>query len=338
MTTTPSSRPHPTSTTASGLPRSDEPQVDDTQRAPAAGQRALVLGGGGSTGNAWLIGVVAGLFDAGLDVTTADLTIGTSAGSTAAAQLAGATPPDLFAATVAAPPQRPVGPTGSDRGAAPARPAPARPAPARPVTDQLERMKAIIASADDAADMRRRMGAAALELEAASDGTWPQRWRAIVAARLPSQEWPRRAVLITAVDARTGDGVVFDRDSGVDLVDAVAASCSSGLPYRIGDRRYIDGGYRRNENADLAAGYGRVLVLSPFGGRTMHPLEWGMQLAAQVDELRAGGSRVETICPEAAAEHMFGANAMDPSLREPAARAGYDQGRARAEQLAELWG
>ena len=40
---------------------------------------ALVLGGGGSTGNAWLIGVIAGLFEAGLDVTEADLIIGTSA-------------------------------------------------------------------------------------------------------------------------------------------------------------------------------------------------------------------------------------------------------------------
>ena len=146
--------------------------------------------------------------------------------------------------------------------------------------------------------MRRRMGAAALELDAASDGSWQARWRATVAARLPSQRWPERPVLITAVDAHTGEPVVFDRHSGVDLVDAVAASCSSGLPYRIGDHRYIDGGYRRNENADLAAGYERVLVLSPFGGRTLHPLDWGMQLAAQVDELRAGGSRVETIFPD----------------------------------------
>ncbi len=32
--------------------------------AAAAGERALVLGGGGSTGNAWLIGVIAGLFEA----------------------------------------------------------------------------------------------------------------------------------------------------------------------------------------------------------------------------------------------------------------------------------
>ena len=62
-----------------------------------------------------------------------------------------------------------------------------------------------------------------------------------------------------------------------------------------------------------------------------------MQLAAQVDELRAGGSRVETILPDSDSEHMFGANAMDPSLRPPAARAGDEQGRALAEQLIGFW-
>jgi NTE family protein len=305
----------------------DQPQVDATPRARAAGGRALVLGGGGSTGNAWLIGVIAGLFDAGLDVTTADLTIGTSAGSTAAAQLAGATPTDLLAAILAAAPQQRTGPVGSDRGRV----------PIRPVADHLERIGRIIAAAEDAADMRRRMGAAALEMDAASDGSWQPQWRATVAARLPSQRWPRRPVLITAVDADTGEPVVFDRHSGVDLADAVAASCASGLSYRIGDNRYIDGGYRRNENADLAAGCGRVLVLSPFGGRTLQPLDWGMQLAAQVDELRTRGSRVETIFPDSSSEHLFGANAMDLSLRPPAARAGYDQGSALAEQLTEFW-
>ena len=330
MNTTPSSPLHSISTTASDMPKSDQdqPQVDPTRRVLAAGERALVLGGGGSTGNAWLIGVIAGLFDAGLDVTTADLTIGTSAGSTAAAQIAGATPTELLAAVLAAAPQQRTGPVGSDRGRV----------PIRPVADHMERISKIIASAEDAADMRRRMGAAALDLDAASDGSWQTQWRATVAARLPSQLWPERAVLITAVDAHTGEPVVFDRHSGVDLVDAVAASCASGLPYRIGDSRYIDGGYRSNaENADLAAGYARVLVLSPFGGRTLTPVDWGMHLATQVDELRARGSRVETIFPDSNSEHMFGANAMDLSLRPPAARAGYDQGRALAEQLTEFW-
>ena len=288
----------------------------------------MVLGGGGSTGNAWLIGVIAGLFDAGPDVTTADLTIGTSAGSTAAAQIAGATPTELLAATLAVAPEKRTGPVGSDLGRV----------PTRPVADHLERLTKVIASAEDAADMRRKMGAAALDMDAASDGSWQTQWRATVAARLPSQRWPQRTLLITAVDAHTGEPVVFDRRSGVDLADAVAASCASGLPYRIGDSRYIDGGYRSNaENADLAAGYARVLVLSPFGGRSLTPLGWGMHLATQVDELRTRGSKVETIFPDSDSEHMFGANAMDPSLRTPAARAGYDQGRALAEQLTEFW-
>ena len=330
MNTTPSSTPHCTSTTASDRPRSDQdqPQVDATKRVRAAGERALVLGGGGSTGNAWLIGVIAGLFDAGLDVTTADLTIGTSAGSTAAAQIAGATPAELLGAILAAAPQQRTGPAGSGRGRVPTRPA----------ADHMERTSKIIASAGDAADMRRRMGAAALEMDAASGGSGQAQWRATVAARLPSQRWPPRMVLITAVDAHTGEPVVFDRHSGVDLVDAVAASCASGFAYRIGGSRYIDGGYRSNtENADLAAGYARVLVLSPFGGRSRTPVDWGMHLATQVDELRARGSRVETVFPDSNSEHMFGANAMDLSLRPPAARAGYHRGRALAEQLTEFW-
>lgn len=295
---------------------------------PEARERALVLGGGGSTGNAWLIGVVAGLFDAGLDVTTADLTIGTSAGSTAAAQFAGASPTELFAAILAAAPEQRAGSAASDRSRV----------ASRPVADHLARISAIIASSDDMADLRRRMGAAALDLAAASDGSWQKQWRATVAARLPSRQWPQRTVLITAVDARTGAPAVFDRQSGVDLADAVAASCASGLPYRVGDIPYLDGGYRSNaENADLAAGYARVLVLAPFGGRALTPVEWRNHLATQIDELRAHGSRVETISPDGSAEHMFGPNAMDLTLRPPAARTGYEQGTALAEPLAAFW-
>ena len=288
-----------------------------------APQRALVLGGGGSAGNAWLIGVVAGLFDAGLDVTDADLVVGTSAGATAAAQITGASPPDLLAAVLAAPPPHRTGPVGSGGGRG-------------LLADHMARTGRIIAAAGDAADMRRRMGAAALEVDGADGSGWT-RWRATVAARLPGQHWPDRRLLVTAVDARTGDPVVFDRSSGVDLVDAVAASCAGGPAYGIGDRRYVDGGYRSVENADLAAGYGRVLVLSPLGGRSRHPREWGTRLATQVEALRAGGSRVETVLPDSRSREAFGEDVMDPSTRPPAARAGHDQGRALAGQLAEFW-
>jgi len=119
----------------------------------AAGDRALVLGGGGSAGNAWLIGVVAGLFDAGLDVTGADLVIGTSAGSTAAVQITSASPTQLLADILFAAPQQRTGPVGSGGGRV----------PIRPVADHMRRTSEIIAAAEDAADMRRRMGAAALD-------------------------------------------------------------------------------------------------------------------------------------------------------------------------------
>jgi NTE family protein len=289
-------------------------------------RRALVLGGGGSTGNAWLIGAIAGLFDAGLDATTAELIVGTSAGSTAAAQITGADPAALYAATLMPPPAQTGSPFASAR-------------PRGAVVDHLARTDAIIAASSDAADMRRRMAASALELDASSDEAAQARWRATVAARLPSLDWPEQRVHITAVDARTAEPVVFDRDSGVELVDAVAASCAGGFAYRIGDDWFIDGGYRANaDNADLASGYERVLVLSPFGGRTRFPAQWGLDLATQLTQLHAEGSTVETICPDAAAEHLLGSNAMNAALRPDAARAGYAQGRARAKQLAGWWG
>jgi len=300
-------------------------------RADNTDKRALVLAGAGAAGNAWELGFIAGLGAVGIDVTEADLIVGTSAGSTVAAQItSGTRPTDLYASIVAEGPHQPAGNTGqrvSDGGR---------------VTNlsatYLEWSNQIIASAENASDMRRRMGAAALERDA-SDGSGQAHWRDVVAARLPSRRWPVQSVMITAVDADTGEPVVFDRHSGIDLIDAVAASTSNGFagPYRIGANRYINGGYRRNENADLAFGYGAVLVLSPFGGRSRMPTEWGMDLATQADELRAGGSTVEIVFPDAAAGDVFNVNAMDLSTRPQAARGGYDQGRALADKLADIW-
>jgi NTE family protein len=296
--------------------------------APGTADRALVLGGGGSAGNAWLIGVVAGLFKCGLDVTAADLVIGTSAGATAAAQLTSAAPDRLLADIQAA--------AGPEPRAAVGRPGNARARAGS--TDPLERTARIIAAAESVSDMRRSMGAAAIELAATSDPSTRTRWRAMVAARLPSQDWPERTLRITAVDAASGDPVVFDRHSGVDLVDAVAASCASGFAYMVGDRSYIDGGYRTNaDNADLAAGFGRVLVLSPFGGRSRTPADWGTHLSTQVDGLRAAGSRVQTVFPDSSSRIAFGDNMMDLSRRPLVAQAGYEQAATLAGELSRFW-
>ncbi|WP_448005312.1 patatin-like phospholipase family protein [Agromyces bauzanensis] len=188
-------------------------QVDATRPANNSIKRALVLAGAGAAGNAWQLGLIAGLAEAGVDLTEADLIIGTSAGSTVAAQItSGTRPAALYAAILAEVPPSHAGDARSGRGRGPHLSGPA----------YMDWSAEIIASAQDASDMRRRMGAAALAMDA-SNGSSGTRWRDIVAARLPSHRWPQQSVLITAVDAHTGEPVVFDRHSGIDLVDAVAA-------------------------------------------------------------------------------------------------------------------
>ncbi|GGF34402.1 patatin-like phospholipase family protein [Subtercola lobariae] len=343
MNSTPFKTLHVSLETNSNEFGSDEhPHTVVTDFTHSVGERAVVLGGGGAAGNAWLIGVIAGLFDGGIDVTAADLMVGTSAGATAAAQITAARPPQLpqlsqlYEEILSAPVSLP--------GSAPGRATAAQGhgpvhGPLGSMVDHLQRTNDVIAAADGPVDVRRRLAASVLELDDAFDLERQAQWRATVARRLPSPLWPRQSVLITVVDARTGDPVVFDQHSGIDLVDAVAASTAGGAPFTIGGVPYFDGGYRRSsENADLAVGHRRVLVLSPFGGRTRMPLDWNMHLAPQLDELRASGSAVETVVPDDVAVEAFGGNMMNLAARAPAARAGFSQGRARAAELADFWG
>jgi NTE family protein len=293
---------------------------------------ALILGGGGAAGNAWEIGVIAGLAEAGLDMTeTADLVVGTSAGATAAAQVRSGIPAAGLLASVLSPPVRTVGQNRE------------RP-PSLPTGTVFERMRAIGAAATSAADLQRAMGAFGLESDSTLEAGAEQR-RAMVAARLPRPEWPDRPMIVVAVNAHTGEVAAFDRDSGVDLVDAVTASTA--LPglvptVSINGARYIDGGVRSTENADLASGYAHVVVLSPLGGRSGTPPEGqfeglrrfpGADLASQVEALRQQGSHVEVITPDADSRAAMGTNMTDPATRIPAARAGFAQGKQEATRV-----
>ena len=295
---------------------------------------ALVLGGGGAAGQAWQIGVIAGLAEAGLDLTeAADLVVGTSSGSTTAAQVRSGIPAAELLASVLSPP---VQPGGQNRE---------RP-PSLPMATVFERIRAIGAAATSAADLRRAMGAFGLESDSILGPAAGQR-RAMVAARLPRAEWPDRPMIVVAVDAHTGELAAFDRDAGVDLVDAVTASTAlPGLTptHSINGTRYINGGVRSNENADLASGYANVVVLSPFGGRSgplpegqfeglRRPPEWGMDLASQVEALRKQGSHVEVITPDPDSRAAMGTNQMDLATRTPSARAGFAQGKQEATRL-----
>ena len=238
----------------------------------------------------------------------------------------GITPAELLASILSGPVQ----PVGQNR----------EPPPSLPMSTVFERMRAIGAAATSAADLQRAMGAFGLESDSVLGPAAAEQRRAIVAARLPHPDWPDRPMILVAVDAYTGRLVAFDRDSGVDLVDAVTASTAlPGLTptHSINGTRYINGGVRSTENADLASGYANVVVLSPFGGRsgTLRAGQFeglrrlpGADLASQVEGLRRHGSRVEVITPDADSVAAMGTNQMDPATRIPAARAGFAQGKA----------
>lgn len=160
--------------------------------------------------------------------------------------------------------------------------------------------------------------------------------RAVIDARLGVREWPRRRLLITAVDAESGGFVAFERDRGASLVDAVAASCAvPGIwpPVTVGGRRWIDGGVRSPANADLADGCDRVVVVAPItsGFRSVTSVD------RQARELRSRGRSVAVVSPDEAARRAIGRNVLDPARRAPAARAGYGQAASVAAEVARVW-
>jgi NTE family protein len=271
-------------------------------------ERALVLGGGGIAGAAWMTGLLRGLAEAGQDVTGADLVVGTSAGSTVAAQLGSGLPlSDLYA--------RQTDPALQSREIA-----------ADVNFDEFGSFGAPDGSGAPPTPEKMLLAAGAFALSAK---TVPEAdRRAVIASRLPFYDWPGWPLKLTAVDCESGELRVFDASSGVSLVDAVAASCAvPGVwpPVTIGGRRYMDGGVRSMDNADLAAGYASIVVISPFGMTADIPSP--LPLADVVARLESGGSAVTVISPDEASVAAFGENPLDPSTRGPAAAAGLAQGR-----------
>ncbi|MBC8993292.1 patatin-like phospholipase family protein [Micromonospora chalcea] len=162
------------------------------------------------------------------------------------------------------------------------------------------------------------------------------RARTCCSAAACSPDWPAARLLVTAVDAASGEFVVFDADSGASLVDAVGASCAvPGVwpPVTIGDRRFVDGGVRSPVNADLAAGCERVVVLAPTRA-AVGPMP---RLSAQVTALRAAGARVAVVSPDRAARTAIGRNVLDPARRSASARAGFAQADTVADEVAGVW-
>ena len=283
------------------------PAVSDA----SVGGRALVLGGGGVTGVAWETGLLLGLAEAGLDLSQAAIFVGTSAGSVVAAQLTSGVSLDTLYASQVADASGEIAAHMS--GAA------------------LIQFVIAMAWPGDPQRARARLGHAALRATTVPEAER----RAVIARRLPNNVWPQQRLLITSVNAEAGAAVVFDRDSEVSLVDAVAASCAVPLvwpPVTINGHRYIDGGVRSVANVDLVKGYDRIVVLAPTTAafrRTDRP-------AAQVAAL---GPSVRSIIvsPDSASRAAIGSNVLDPARRAQSAQAGRAQAAGVAERVRTVW-
>ncbi|MFG2137716.1 patatin-like phospholipase family protein [Streptomyces sp. NPDC048650] len=274
---------------------------------------ALVLGGGGLTGIGWEIGMLTGLAEAGIDLAGADVVIGTSAGSIVGAHLTAEhlTLEEMYEHQLAAPEGR----SGARMGPA-----------------AMARFAAIALRSRDAVSFGARMGRLAVAARTVPEAEQ----RAVIARTLGHAQWPPRRLVITAVDSTTGERTAFDNASGVPLVDAVTASCAvPGVfpPVTIDGKRWIDGGVHSSANADLAAGYRRVVVVAPMavsGGPIAAPRTQGETLARQ-------GARVCVITPDREARAAFGRNVLDPAKRADAARAGRRQSSAHTRDVARVW-
>jgi NTE family protein len=266
----------------------------------------VVLGGGGSAAVAWEIGVLAGLAERGLDVRGARRMIGTSAGSVVACRVARGTSWSDLLQWAGAP--RTQAAVDVDFPAL------------------MARLTEIGSTAGSPAQGRQSIGALAL---AASTGSAEGR-RGEIEELLGRADWPDCDLVVTAVDARSGEFVTFTRDDGVALIDAVGASCAvPGVwpPVRIGDRAYVDGAVRSSVNASLAAGDPRVLVLAPQAGPT--------GLVRELSRLGAG-TTVEAIAADEESLRAFGTNPLDTATGPASLDAGLRQGRAAGDVVGRL--
>jgi NTE family protein len=192
----------------------------------------------------------------------------------------------------------------------------------------FQKMQEAASGERDPQEVRREIGQFALAAQTVDEASFIRGFGRSL-AETQADAWPERGFACTAVDAETGEFVVWNADAKVGLARAVASSCSvPGVfpPITINGRRYIDGGMRSATNADLATGHDVVVVIAlriagaPPRGRPA--------LDAEIDALKAAGARVELITPNEASQSAFGANLMDARVRPAAAKAGLAQGRA----------
>jgi len=310
----------------------------------------LVLASGGTLGEAWMSGVLAGIEDAtGHDFRATESLVGTSAGSLVAAALVAGQRPRRPRATAGLPALG-AGATGDDVASeTAARVVAARLTLPRHVLQSLAReaVRLVGMAATPLAPMALAVGSSgSTAMRAALLGRAPGADRSLTAIRdgisATGARFDGRLRVVT-VDRGNGRRVVFGSPGAPDatVAEAVQASCSVPwifAPVRIDGREYVDGGVWSNTNLDVAPA-GRltqvlclnpiasldIAMASPFG--LLRALT-GSTAAVETLALRSRGARVRMLGPAHETARLMAPDLMDTRLREEVLVGGYAQGVA----------
>jgi NTE family protein len=217
-----------------------------TSRRTGSPARALVLGGGGAVGVGWQTGLITGLRACGVDLAKAEAIVGTSAGALVGALLASGREVTEALSSLGR-----LGPHIAPRSLAAGNAA----------------FLSAVREASHGTDPRhalKAIGRAALEATTLGEDAYLGLFDTLVGTA-----WPP-GFRCPAIDADTGELVVWNEGSGVPLRAAVASSCALPMLFpavTIDGRRYMDGGLLSRLNASATPQTDVVVVLS------CHPLE-----------------------------------------------------------------
>ena len=291
--------------------------------------RAVAFGGGGEWFLAWMVGYANGLLDEGVDLSKADVTIGTSAGALVGAAIKGGRLTELTQALQ----QLGDNPALANKelnitlGA-----------------DSQVRARTVMGDTTEITPATlQEIGRAAMAARNAPDDKYVASLDALMG--LPS--WPV-GHHTTSTDCYTGESVIVSADSGVTIAQAAAASSSlPGVngPTWLGDRLCMDGGVSTSStHADMLAGAKSVLIIGMFDFKA-HPPQHVNPSFGISERVNPGTAEREAAALRAKSSnvHVTIANPdpqtdfMDPATIGPALSIGRAAGKADAPAIAEIW-
>ena len=293
-------------------------------------ERGLALGGGGTPLIAWYTGYCNALKKGGIDLSSADVVVGTSAGSIFGAMLTSghywrlldemdlfADFPKLLAEMMPALQFNP---------------------------SQLRAQRAELSVRDGSPASIQRIGKAAM---ASLNPDGVANHYKVMKKLLTASAWPSDGMFTTAIDCFTGQRVVVSKASNV-LIN-IACAASSSAPGQVGptfikDRLCMDGGMSQSStHSDVIAGVKRAIVIS-LGDGTINEQKQGLRLSSlpntinqEVKDLEAGGTKTKHIIVGLPPGLSKVENLLDPKWITPYLKYGIDRGNADVANMKAFW-